>query len=107
MEQELTLQQRRHNEVSMHFWATLREDGSFTLNGLDLGVGPSNGDFEYEWIVTVKAEDLPALRVLLDCQDGEDLFDVLRRVWLPVEGAGLEKLIRDSTVPSEFWCWRS
>ncbi|GEM_PF-483009 len=107
MEQELTLQQRRHNNVSMHYWASMCEDGDFTLNGLDLGVGESNDDFEYEWIVTVNAEDVPSLRALLGCEDGEELFDVLRRVWLPVEGVGLEKLIRESTVPSTFSSWCS
>lgn len=65
---------------SYYLDATLEHDGSLTFSGQNLG--PSIGyDGEYEYWVTVKASDVPALVTALGGEDGEDVIEVLLRNW--------------------------
>ena len=94
---ELILQKRRNGELWLNLSCGLNEQGDFVIAGHDLGPGT-----EYEWWTPVAAVDIPTLIELLGGAPEDDLFEILEREWVPVEGDGLERKIRSSVVPSSF-----
>jgi len=102
MVKSVRLQDRMNGDIHLNLWAGLEDNGDFTINGMDLGSRDSDGDrSEYEWTVTVSRENVPALARLLGSLPDEDVLETVERKWVKVEGEGLDKLIRESDVPSE------
>lgn len=93
----LQLQRRPNGDVMLNLHCRIDENGDFRIEGHDLS--PTS---EYEWCTIVAKDNLPELCTLLGAVSLDDLFDVIARDYLPVEGDGLEQLIRDSDVPSRF-----
>jgi len=102
MARMLSLQARNNGDIWMSLWASINDEGDFVIEGHDLGPG----DSEYEWITVVRAEHIPALITLLGGNADDDLLDIVERDWKPVEGAGLERRIRESEIPNELEVWR-
>lgn len=101
MAKSVRLQDRMNGDVHLNLWATLGDNGDFTINGMDLGPRDADGDrSEYKWTVTVSRESVPVLASLLGSLPDEDVIETVQRKWVEVEGDGLEKLIRESNVPS-------
>jgi hypothetical protein len=94
---DVVLQHRKNGDVWLNLSCGFNEAGDFVIAGHDLG-----SDFTYEWWTTVMAADVPALIALLGGSPGDDLLEIMVRDWVPLEGDGLEKLIRESDVPSQF-----
>jgi hypothetical protein len=86
---------RGSNWTSMH--CRIDERGYFVLEGQDL-----TASSEYEWMRTVTKRSLPRLCALFDVSNVDELFEIIARDYLPVEGDGLERFIRTSSVPSRF-----
>ena len=76
------------------------DDGNFLIEGHDIGDGS-----EYEWVTSVEASDVPRLIKFLGKEDDDDLMKIIERDWGVREGKGLERLIRLSTIPSDFWSY--
>jgi hypothetical protein len=85
--------------------AFLDEEGRLCIDGQDLGPGTAliSSDGEYEWSFTYAVADLPRVSAVLDGQPGEDVLDVLER-WVG-RSYELEKRLRESGIPSQFWSW--
>jgi hypothetical protein len=50
-------------------WGRMRGDGGFEIEGQHLGAGGHIGKEDYEYLITVAAEDVPALARALGCAD--------------------------------------
>jgi hypothetical protein len=96
-----------NGDISMNLWATIDDEGNLLIEGQDLGPVDEDGDMnEYEWVTMVAAELLPRVLELLGGAPGDDLLDLIERDWVPKEGAGLERMIRDSGIPYDLETWR-
>lgn len=93
----LQLQQRRNVDVWLNLHCALDDEGNFRIEGHDLS--PTS---EYEWRTVVRNRDVPALLQLFQVTTIDELFALITRDYLPIEGDGLERRIRESDVPSEF-----
>ncbi len=90
--------------------AFLDTDGDLHIEGQDLGpgTGPLGADGEYEWFLTIRAIDLPAIRAVLGIDADADLLGSLGRSWSgPTRSRDLEARIRESGIPTELDTWRS
>lgn len=87
--------------------ALLDTEGALHITGQDLGpvTRLRSDDGEYEWGYRVKPEDVPVLFTALGGLPGEDIIDVLERVWSGGNVGGLESVIRASGVPYGFWSY--
>jgi hypothetical protein len=90
-----------------YLWAYMDDDGNLHIDGQDLGplTAVVSGDGEYEWFRTIRAEELPLLRVILGCDPGADVLEVLEARYAGSESYELERLIRVSEIPSELHTW--
>jgi len=93
----IQLQSRKNGDVWLNLSCRLDGNGDFLIEGHDMGT-----DSEYEWQTAVRAENVPELIDLIGDVGDSSLLDIVRRDWLPVEGDRLERLIKLSSVPSEF-----
>ncbi len=92
------------------FEAYLDADGNLHLEGQDLGpgTGPLGADGEYEWFLTIRAADVPALRDMLGIHADADLLETLERSWSgPTRSRDLEARIHASGIETELDTWRS
>jgi hypothetical protein len=69
-------------------------NGALSISGHDLGPD----DDEYEWWISVAAEDLPAMAVALGGESGTDIIDVLEQRWSGEAAKSLDTAIRSSGV---------
>jgi hypothetical protein len=89
-----------NGNIRLKLQAILEDSGDFTIYGCDKGPIEKDGDrFEYVWEFTVNATNVPDLIALLGGFKGEDLLEIIKRDWKPLEGSGLEKKIRESGIP--------
>ena len=96
-ENQIQLQSGKNGDVWFNLSCRLDNKGDFLIEGHDMG-----SDSEYEWQTVVRAEHVPQLIALISDEGDTDLLTIVRRDWLPVEGERLERLIKLSSVPSEF-----
>ncbi len=87
--------------------ARLNADGDLVIEGQDLGprTAPVSSDGEYEWTRIIRAGDLPTLLQVLGSPTDADVLDVLQERWTGRASYELERLIRESDVPSELSTW--
>jgi hypothetical protein len=103
----MELQSRLNGETHLHSWVETDDGGNFTLSGSDLAPRDEWGDVsEYEWDTTVRSTDVPALVELLGGSPGQDVLDIIERDWVQLEGAGIERLIRESGIKYQTQVWR-
>lgn len=102
MDRTIALQDRMNGDLGLNLRCRFDQVGNFLIEGQDL-----TKDTEYSWTFTVESKDVDALRVLLGAGQGEDLLDVIERDWKPLEGHGLEKLIRESGIPNDLAVFHS
>lgn len=97
------LRDRTVNGVRTHLEARLKPDGSFVVEGHDLGVpaGLVGNDDEYEYFYAIRPEHLPSLVELLGGAPDEHLRDVLAN-YLDDRSFELEKLLRTAPFPVQF-----
>jgi hypothetical protein len=87
--------------------ASLNAEGSLALAGHDMGPGTAilSPDGEYEYWITVKAERFPQLLALLEASADADVLQVLAEHWTGKQSYELERLIRASGIPQEFFSY--
>lgn len=87
--------------------ASLNDEGDLVLAGHDLGPGTAivSSDGEYEYWITVKAEHFPRLLALLEASPDADVLQVLAEHWTGERSYELERLIRGSGIPQEFFSY--
>ena len=103
----MQLRDERDGQDSRFLSARLSDDGDLLIEGQDLGPGTAmvSDDGEYEWVRTVAAADLPRLPELIGAAAEEDLLDVLAERFTGDASYELERLIRESDLPSRIWTW--
>ncbi|MBI5596380.1 MAG: hypothetical protein HY928_09865 [Elusimicrobia bacterium] len=101
---KVVLREERDGSDSRHLWAYLDDEGDLHIDGQDLGPGtaPVSPDGEYEWHQTIRKKDLHRLMLLLGGAAGDDLLDLLGKNWSGPRSGDLEKLLRESGIPTEF-----
>lgn len=83
--------------------ASLSRSGELLLEGQDLGPSTRivSDDGEYEWVTTVRAPQLTALRELLEIAPDEDLLVALEQRWSGARSHDLEAALRTGGVAHE------
>jgi hypothetical protein len=77
------------------------------IEGQDMGpvTGLVSPDGEYEYCYTVMAENFPALIAALGGEPGDDILGLLEERWSGGNAYRLGRVLRESGVAYEFWCW--
>ena len=96
----LSLRAGKIGSVWRNLSCRFNDDGDFLIEGHDIG-----DDSEYEWVTSVKASDVPGLIKFLGNEEDDDLMKIIERDWVVREGQALERLIRLSVIPSDFWSY--
>ncbi|MGH2689112.1 MAG: hypothetical protein ACRDKW_09950 [Actinomycetota bacterium] len=101
----VTLRSETSGPDSRYLWAYLDEEGRLHIDGQDLGpaTAPVSPDGEYEWFKTVAAADVARVVALLEGRPGEDVLDLLERGFTGPGSYELERRLRESTIPVEFF----
>ncbi len=97
-----------HNHLgSRHLVASLSADGTLTIEGQDFGLGVEqifgDGNREYEWVWTVRSENIPHLVSALDA--GDDVLTALAARFSNDAAAELKSFLDKREIPYEYW-WR-
>lgn len=103
---KVTLRAERNGADRRYLWAYVAADG-LHIDGQDLGPGtaPVSDDGEYEWFRTFATADVPKVIELLGGEPGDDVLDLLERDWTGARSYDLERLIRESDIPSRLHVW--
>jgi len=101
------LRQEHHQEDWRYLWAYLDEAGNLHIDGQDLGPGTAivSSDGEYEWFRTIDSADVTRVLELLGGRLDEGVLDVLERDYVGDGSYELERLLRESDVPSTLQIW--
>jgi hypothetical protein len=85
--------------------ARLNDAGDLLIEGQDIGpaTAPVSSDGEYEWAKTVRAEFITNLLAVLDAAEDANILDVLETGWTADRSYELERRLRESAIPVEFW----
>ena len=89
-----------------HLEVILEESGDLRIEGQDLGSGVEQifGSREYEWDWLVKNADVPALVRALGGSEGDDVLQLLERLYAPPEPGMIETFIgTGKAIAAEFW----
>ncbi|HUH07074.1 MAG TPA: hypothetical protein VML96_04615 [Egibacteraceae bacterium] len=107
MTRKVQLRAERSGLDRRNLWAWVDASGDLHLDGQDLGPSTAfvSDDGEYEWERTIAAVDVPRLIELLGGQTGADVLDLLEQRYSGEESYELERLLRESDVPSKFARW--
>jgi hypothetical protein len=98
-EDEVVLQDRMNGLMHLSLLALVDDEGDFMTIGSDDGkTSPDSERTSYGWEFTVAKKDVPAVVALLGGKENENILDIVRRDWVPVEGEGLERKIRESGI---------
>jgi hypothetical protein len=102
---KVILRNERRGDDWRNLWAYLGPDGSLHIDGQDLGPGTEmvSGDGEYEWFRTIQAEHVPRLVEMLGGEAGTDVLDLLASRYSGPGSYELERLIRESDIPTAFF----
>lgn len=103
---KVTLHEEVGERHSRALWARVDWRGDVHIEGQDLGEGTEiiSGDGEYEWFTTVEAADVPRLAALLGGRPGENVIKVMKRDWRGPRSRQIERLLRESDIPFDFYC---
>jgi hypothetical protein len=78
-------------------------DGGIVFVGQDLNPHNAYGGLEYEYRISVDADDIPTLAAALGGTSGEDILDLLRAHREQITRTGELKWVRGLGVAPEFW----
>jgi uncharacterized protein (DUF1810 family) len=94
----LRLQHRQNGEVTLTLECELGAHGDFRVMSCDYGAGDS-----FEWETLVNHRHVDDLVAFLGEESDQHIMNVVERDWQPVEGYRLERAIRMSGIPYEFY----
>lgn len=103
----VVLRNERKGEDQRHLRAHLDEEGNLVVEGQDLGPGTAliSDDGEYEYQKRIAAADIASLRSVLNIGDDVDILDELGCNWSGPASYELERRIRESRIPVQFFSW--
>jgi hypothetical protein len=105
MEKSVLLWRYRDSGGFRSLYAVLAENGDVRLEGQDLGPGVEQifgeGLTEYEYTMTILAQDVPALRRALG--DKSDLLQALKEALGDPGMIGPKAFLDEHNIPHEFW----
>lgn len=102
----IILRDERHADGSHHLRGRLRDDGSFVIEGHDLGAIPQGfwGRDEYEWTITL---DPAAVTQLIDVLEGtpeqQDPLTILEMRLREDEHRATRSFLEEHGIPFKFW----
>ena len=104
---DIALRAEEKGPIWSYLDASLNAEGNLVLAGQDLGPGTAivSPDGEYEFWITVKAGHFPQLLALLEANPDADVLQVLAEHWTGERSYELERLIRGSAIPQEFFSY--
>lgn len=105
--EKITLYDHQSENISTNVVAFFEADGSLRVDGCDSGklVKKIWGDFDYEYIITVKPSDLPKLLGVLKTTQ-EDLLAALARKFQGERAfSSLKKQLENAAIPFDFFTW--
>jgi hypothetical protein len=97
------LREEHGKKGSRYFSASYRPGGNLIFEGQDLGAGVREvfGFFEYEWVWTVHASSLPALKKALG--NPRDLLLALKKNFSNDNAENLDTFLADHNITYEKW----
>jgi hypothetical protein len=104
MEQRIVvLRDERTDGDSRYLCAKYSENGDLLIEGHDLGAGVREffGYFEYEWVWTIEAADLPRLAAALGADS--NLLDALKARFSGDAAAEIGSFLKEHEIPNAFW----
>ena len=91
-----------HGIPHLHVEAKFNAKGDFIIEGQHYGAGAHVGREDYEYYVTIRSADLPALAAALGCA-----VDTIQAAWheqsAEIVRAGERTWLAEHDVPSELW----
>lgn len=104
---KVELRAERSGPDKRNLWAWVDGSGDLHIDGQDLGPATAfvSDDGEYEWERTIAAVDVPRLIDLLGGEREVDILDLLEQRYTGDRSYELEKLLRESDVPSRLTTW--
>jgi hypothetical protein len=100
---KVILRNERSNTDTRYLSAAINEQGDLVLEGQDIGqaVQAAFDYSEYEWVWTVKAEDVPLFETALGCQG--NLLPELEAKFSGDNAANLHQFMQTHQIPHEDW----
>lgn len=104
-EREITLRDEKSSTGSWSLIARIEDNGGLIIEGQDLGKSVEEfwGSTEYEWDITVSAENLPRLVSALGGAIGDDPLALLAARFAQDEHYGTTRFLEDHDIPYGFW----
>jgi hypothetical protein len=103
----VTLREERSGRDVRRLWASVTAAGDLLIEGQDLGPGVEafwgEGQSEYEWCLTVRAANLPALLKALGGQPGDSVLQLLSARFTEDEQCASPRFLQQHDVKHEFW----
>ena len=91
-----------HGIPDLHVEAKFTAKGDFVIEGQHFRAGAHVGREDYEYYVTIRSADLPALAAALGCE-----VEGIRAAWdeqsAVIVRAGERKWLAENNVPSDLW----
>lgn len=99
----VVLRNERSPQDTRYLEASLSEVGDLIIHGTDWGAEVVRfwGSSEYEWIWTIRAQDLPALGAALHAEQG--LLQALKTQFSDENAANLGSFLDQHTIKYESW----
>ena len=93
------------DQGTRHLEAKVKGKGDLVIEGQDLGAGVQRtlGFDEYEWVLTIRARDVPSLSAALGTPS--DLLLALRERFSGDRAAELDSFLKSHDIPYETWTW--
>lgn len=99
----VTLRDIQDADGTRHLWATMSSDGGLEITGRDYGEGVRRhfGESEYEWVWTIPAAAIPALRAALGTES--DVLAALGEQFSGDKASGLSVFLEDNGIEMKAW----
>lgn len=105
MNERVVLQHARDDQGIRHLEASLTASADLIIQGQDLGPGVERffgqGLREYEYTITVRKADVPALLSALGAKD--DVLGALQRHFLNPKSGDPRSFLDEHGIPHDFW----
>lgn len=104
---KITLYDFKSERINTNVFASIEENGDLRIDGCDAGelVKRMWGDYDYEYIITVKQTDLRRVCHALGTEEYK-LLETLHSKYAGERAfSRIKKLLEDKGIPFEFFTW--
>ena len=105
--EKVVLYDFKADKMTTNVVAFFETDGSLRIDGCDTGdlVKEFWGDFDYEYIITVKPADLPLLQTVLDVPRSDLLSGIRRQFEGPRAFSNFKTFLDANGIAYDFFTW--